>query len=248
MSTKPKDLKVRHYPLKGNKIDFFFNAWPRNIYRYRAKFGDNFCLILHHGNLDADAYVIPFSVIKELFVESNLVPWKNSTMRWLGSIRNGRLHLRTASGDKSVQISKYYNAFTLLNSESKSKESPHTNSYSASFIYPEEVLEPEKYVEGARQNVVVNSYERNPVARQKCIEHYGTSCTICGFEFESMYGEIGKGFIHVHHLRQLSELSSEYDVDPIKDLRPVCPNCHAMIHRNKTMLTTEQVKSILKKR
>jgi predicted HNH restriction endonuclease len=84
--------------------------------------------------------------------------------------------------------------------------------------------------EGAVRQVLVNVYERNPVARAKCIEHYGTECAVCGINFGRAYGLIAEGFIHVHHLRPLSSIRSEYVVDPVKDLRPVCPNCHAVLH------------------
>ena len=52
-------------------------------------------------------------------------------------------------------------------------------------------------------------------------------------DFENMYGELGKGFIHVHHIVPISMIGKEYKIDPIKDLVPVCPNCHAMLHRCK---------------
>lgn len=94
----------------------------------------------------------------------------------------------------------------------------------------EEVAEPTTYYEGATKTISVNAYERNPEARRKCIEHYGYDCFVCGFNFEKVYGEIGKGYIHVHHLKPLSEIKEGYLVDPIKDLRPVCPNCHALLH------------------
>jgi len=111
---------------------------------------------------------------------------------------------------------------------------------------PEEVAEPEKYTEGASRTVSVNSYERNPQARTACIRHYGTTCAVCGFDFKAAYGEIGAGFIHVHHLVPLSEIGKEYELDPIKDLRPVCPNCHAIIHRTQPALAIEQLKAHLR--
>ncbi|RME44545.1 MAG: HNH endonuclease, partial [Chloroflexi bacterium] len=58
------------------------------------------------------------------------------------------------------------------------------------------------------------------------------------------YGELGKGFIHVHHVIPLSEIDSRYEVDPINDLCPVCPNCHAMIHREEPPLTIKQLREI----
>ena len=64
-------------------------------------------------------------------------------------------------------------------------------------------------------------------------------------KFGIIYGVIGDGYIHVHHLRALSEIREEYVVDPKIDLRPVCPNCHAMLHRRKPMLSIEELKEIL---
>jgi predicted HNH restriction endonuclease len=84
--------------------------------------------------------------------------------------------------------------------------------------------------EGAIQQTLTNRYERNPQARQECIEHYGPSCIICSFNFGRRYGPAVEGLIHVHHLRPLSEIGTEHRVNPIEDLRPVCPNCHAVIH------------------
>lgn len=97
-------------------------------------------------------------------------------------------------------------------------------------LFPDEVVD-EVFVEGAVTQVTVNRYERNLAARQKCIDHHGATCWVCSFDFEARYGEPGKGFIHVHHLVPLSTIQESYEVDPINDLIPVCPNCHAMIHR-----------------
>lgn len=102
------------------------------------------------------------------------------------------------------------------------------------------------YTEGTPNQVTLTKFERNPYARKKCIEHYGLSCIACGFNFEKNYGAIGKDFIHVHHLRQISTIGGPYKVDPIKDLRPVCPNCHSIIHKRKTSLTIEEIIEILK--
>lgn len=46
-----------------------------------------------------------------------------------------------------------------------------------------------------------------------------------------VYGELGKEFIHVHHIVPLHEIKETYKVDYRKDLGPICPNCHAMLHR-----------------
>lgn len=100
----------------------------------------------------------------------------------------------------------------------------------SSMRLPEEV-EPGTYPEGAIERIVVNAYERSASARAACIAHYGTRCRACEVDLGEVYGDIGEGFIHVHHLKPLAEIGQDYDVDPIQDLRPVCPNCHAMLHR-----------------
>jgi len=102
------------------------------------------------------------------------------------------------------------------------------------------------FYEGAVRQIVINKYERNPLARRICVNHYGAFCQACGFDFFKTYCELGKDFIHVHHIVPLSKINKEYILNPIDDLIPVCPNCHSMIHRNKTALSIEELKKILK--
>ena len=115
------------------------------------------------------------------------------------------------------------------------------------FALPEEAIDVTKVVEGAIQSVLVNSYERSELARERCIAHYGTACSACGIELGSVYGKAGEGLIHVHHLQQLSDAEKEHVVDPVRDLRPVCPNCHAIIHRRSPPYTIEEVRGFLGK-
>lgn len=98
------------------------------------------------------------------------------------------------------------------------------------FRSPDEVSDVGSLVEGAVRRITVNAYERNTEARRLCILTHGTACCICGFSFGAEYGSDVEGYIHVHHLRPLSEIGGEYIVDPVEDLRPVCPNCHAVLH------------------
>jgi 5-methylcytosine-specific restriction enzyme A len=112
-------------------------------------------------------------------------------------------------------------------------------------IAPEEVSPKETYPEGSVQRRLVNAYERNPAARRACLAHWGTACLVCGFDFGSTYGELGEGYIHVHHLVPIATIGDEYDVDPVQDLRPVCPNCHVMIHMGGTNRAIEEVQAII---
>jgi len=105
----------------------------------------------------------------------------------------------------------------------------------------DEIPNPESIYEGAKKEVSVNSYERSREARKLCIEAHGCKCAACGMDFEKVYGEIGRGFIHVHHIVPISSIGKEYVLDPVKDLIPVCPNCHAMLHRKNPPYKIEEL-------
>lgn len=116
----------------------------------------------------------------------------------------------------------------------------------SAFDSPEELDESTGLVEGATRQVTVNAYERSAAARAACITHFGWACSVCNFDFAEAYGTIGERFIHVHHLRDLASIGHEYAVDPIADLRPVCPNCHAMLHTTKPAMNVEQLQEIMR--
>ena len=122
------------------------------------------------------------------------------------------------------------------------QETNLTGDYDQSNKIPDEIAD--KFPEGAKRLVLMNMYERSPQARKRCIEKHGTKCVICGFDFSVEYGEIGKGFIHVHHLTPVYEMSGKYDVDPATDLVPLCPNCHAMIHKSEKMLSVDELRQL----
>lgn len=89
------------------------------------------------------------------------------------------------------------------------------------------------YSEGATTIVKANRYERDPRARQECIDYYGTKCWVCDFDYHECYGPIGSQYIEVHHRIPIAERAQAggYELDPIKDLCPLCANCHRMVHR-----------------
>ena len=110
------------------------------------------------------------------------------------------------------------------------------------FMAIEEIEKIDGVFEGAVRTILVNAYERNPYARRECIRHHGWACKVCGFDFKMAYGELGRDFIHVHHIKPLFEIRSEYRVNPQNDLVPLCANCHAMIHRAVPQLSVEQLR------
>jgi predicted Mrr-cat superfamily restriction endonuclease len=114
-------------------------------------------------------------------------------------------------------------------------------------VFADEIVDPlNTYPEGAKKTVTVNRYERSRAAKKACIEAYGLVCCVCDFDFAEKYGALGEGLIHVHHLISLSEINTEYQVNPITDLRPICPNCHMMIHsRSKPPYSIDEVKNMI---
>ncbi len=111
-------------------------------------------------------------------------------------------------------------------------------------VFPDEV---ESYIEGSVKQVQVNRYERDRKAREACIQYHKPVCKVCNFNFFERYGALGEGFIHVHHVIPLSDIGQSYIPDPIKDLVPVCPNCHAMLHKSNPPLSVDELKGHLKK-
>jgi 5-methylcytosine-specific restriction protein A len=121
-------------------------------------------------------------------------------------------------------------------------------------FFPDELSDVDnfEYIEGATKRVSVNKYERNRAAREKCIKNYirdngldRVRCSVCSFDFEENFGQIGVGYIHVHHKLPLSKLHREYRVQP-SDLIPVCPNCHAMLHQGSETLSDDELRKIIR--
>ena len=111
-------------------------------------------------------------------------------------------------------------------------------------LEPEVVLESPQ-AEGAVKKTLTTKYERSPINRALCLAAKGYSCSVCGMNFQQTYGELGREFIHVHHAVPVSKMGGNYMVDPLKELFPVCPNCHAMLHRTDPPMSIEELKAIL---
>jgi hypothetical protein len=102
------------------------------------------------------------------------------------------------------------------------------------------------YLEGGKKERLSQYFERDPKLRTAAIALHGTTCMVCGFDFEATYGVQGAGYAEVHHLRPVSSLRSRTRVDPRVDMVVLCANCHRMIHRHKDkMLSPDELKSLL---
>lgn len=106
---------------------------------------------------------------------------------------------------------------------------------------------PESMWEGGKRTVSVNFFERSAKARASCIEAHGSRCAICDFDFGEIYGAEFQGFIHVHHRVPVSEVGARYEVDPVRDLAPLCPNCHAVVHYGNKTRSEEEVRQRMQK-
>lgn len=126
-------------------------------------------------------------------------------------------------------------------------KTPPPTAVKTSIVYPDEIPERQDYAAGAVARVLVNRYERDPKARDACLRKLGRRCKVCNLRFKDRYGKIGEDFIHVHHVKPLATTRKEYKLDPETDLVPVCPNCHAMLHKKEPPLFVHELQKLLLK-
>jgi predicted HNH restriction endonuclease len=177
-----------------------------------------------------DHHVIPHEIIRNLVVEETITYSKrDQSLRWNLNLADHKLRVTHRAG--KVDVRSYYGA-PLIHEDSD-------------VALPEEIGPGAVYVEGVVRRIQINAYERDREARKQCINHYGRRCFICKTAFAEVYGPAAASIIHVHHLVPLSNIRGEYIVNPIKDLRPVCPNCHAVIHSRTPVYEIEEVVEML---
>lgn len=188
---------------------------------------DEIVHFLHTNHKETLNKIAAYSNKTTLFIAQNMVDWFSA-------------ELTKKSGIVSEWQDKYIrNKIKVNGREITSFSLILTNNQDENI--PENI----QYKEGSIKQITVNAYERNPHARKKCLEYFGYSCQCCNFNFEQQYGELGREFIHVHHITPLSYLKSEYELNPETDLVPVCANCHAMIHRRNPPYTISEIRNLL---
>ena len=106
-------------------------------------------------------------------------------------------------------------------------------------------FEIEGFSEGKEIKVMSTKHERNTLNRQICLEAKGYKCSVCNILLEDIYGPIAKRFIEVHHSNPVADMDDNYVVKPIKELFPVCPNCHAMLHRKNPPYSIDELRKIV---
>jgi 5-methylcytosine-specific restriction protein A len=98
--------------------------------------------------------------------------------------------------------------------------------------------------EGGSYSEIVKKYERSRYNRAMCLKYYGFTCRGCGELLAEKYGPIGMDVIHVHHIVPVSQMGGAYRLNPIRDLIPLCPNCHTIVHRKTPVLDIESLRSL----
>lgn len=87
--------------------------------------------------------------------------------------------------------------------------------------------------------------ERNARIPKEVKRLQGYSCLACGFNFETMYGEIGKNYIEAHHVVPVSvNAGQKKQVNYFDDFLVLCANCHKMIHRLGEPWTRERLEDL----
>lgn len=95
--------------------------------------------------------------------------------------------------------------------------------------------------EGTPYETMSTRYERKQLNRTACIALKGACCHACGFNFEDAYGDIGRGYIEVHHIVPVSRLGSGYILNIDDDLVPLCSNCHSIAHRRYPPYSVQEI-------
>ena len=103
------------------------------------------------------------------------------------------------------------------------------------------------FAEGGTQEIILELQKRDPKLKALAIEKYGLTCQVCNFDFAKFYGELGSGYIEMHHLVPLG-VTKEERMSTVDDVAIVCPNCHRVLHRNgKEPFSIEQLKAAIQK-
>lgn len=218
---------LRHKYVQKRKTFYRLKSGGIVVIRNNAQLADHYWYNVQRDLLNSNVqyvvcvagyegiYSIPMGIISKCAEEGNLSREKNEL--------NYKLKLKRFSGTMCLCLT-------------NSKEPIPIEQFQVYHQYYEKTNEigleqADLLSEGTKKAVIVNAYERNSIARKKCIDHYGVKCQVCGFDFAETYGADFEGLIEVHHIIPISSIRSEYAVDPIKDLIPLCSNCHTAIHK-----------------
>jgi len=219
------------YLTEGNHLIAFanINSPGRTGHDFPNKFDENNSLMTWYGKPNAHSEQPTFrSLFQGKLKLLMFVRWdnKNALFTYLGSpkIDNFENDIVLLDGTRTIRLNL---------------------SFTDEFSFHEPPKTGEIFTEGRIIQLNSKRFERSLKLRSQCINYHGTDCKICGFDFESVFGDLGANFCHVHHITPLSEVGMQHEVCPKKDLIPVCPNCHAMLHRRVPALQPTELREML---
>lgn len=193
-----------------------------------------FCAILSDcQNRGAE---IEFQVNGVFYSFQSEEPWEQSWKRFFLYMSRGQLELGTEDGEPDADIicrwaGRFTSAITAILPFEEGEEAQNQ--------------EAEGYPEGAVSTIKTNRFERDRRNRAAAISIHGSSCHACGLDMKQRYGGVAEGFIEIHHVTPVSQLSENYIIDPAKDLVPLCPNCHAIAHRRTPPFSVEEIRQLI---
>ena len=208
-------------------------------------------LLVDMGNADADGRAAFSAVLADcrnlgarIDLQVNSVPfsfdngevWEQTWNRLALSINKGQLELGTNDGDLDANIIyRWTGRFAAAVVAILPTEEEGEAVESGVIGYPE----------GALATVQINRYERDRRNRAAAIAIHGTSCRGCSLDMGKCYGEVAEGFVEIHHVAPVSQLGAGYMIDPRRDLVPLCPNCHAVVHRRTPPFSVNELQLLL---
>jgi len=83
---------------------------------------------------------------------------------------------------------------------------------------------------------------RSQALRKLALKMHGSICTACGLDFHAKYKAVKRDCIELHHVVPISEGIRE---NTIKNLIPLCPNCHRVAHTTQPPLSISAIRRML---
>lgn len=177
--------------------------------------------------------------LKALFAASHTPPVRAS----LFNSNQASYRFRDLGFDGALKIDEEGNEVRMFGDEHNPATARQPRSKFSSFNFSNEFVR-----EGKRLIKEISALQRNKAIVEKAKQKWGCVCQVCGFDFERVYGDIGKGFIEAHHIEPLAGRNGKSKHTSIDDFAMLCANCHRMIHRKSQALTLEELQKIVRRR
>ena len=220
------------------RIDFepgkFAGSLLKDMGNAKAECRSVFLAVLADSHRMGSQINLEINGVRFPFDDENV--WSQDWNRILFSMNKGQLELGVDEGEPDTQIICQWTArFLAAVVAILPTEEVVENTESEVFGYPE----------GTVISVKANRYERDKRNRAAAIAIHGTACKGCGLDMGMRYGSVASGYVEIHHVTPVSKLGAGYVIDPARDLVPLCPNCHAVVHRRNPPLTVSELQVLL---